>query len=161
MSEEINQVHIKTHDEWLKYYKNATKEQVIEDLTRDVQYFADAVKDIKDLQQKVEQLEKEVNEYHKGLFKIKKSTFDGRLLLKDVVKLEKENKILRENAEQNDKVVDKVNWENMLLKGKLKELKDRIMLKQLRLVNEETYNVLHSDLNELLEVLDREIKYEQ
>ena len=29
---------------------------------------------------------------------------------------EKENKILRENAENNDKVVDKVNWENQLLK---------------------------------------------
>ena len=66
MSEEINEVHIKTYDEWLKYYKNATKEQVIEDITRDVQYFADAVKDIKDLQQKVEQLEnirKEAIEY--------------------------------------------------------------------------------------------------
>lgn len=60
MSEEYG-VHIKNYDEWLKYYKNATKEQVIEDLTRDVQYFADSVKDIKDikdLQQKVEQLEK-------------------------------------------------------------------------------------------------------
>lgn len=78
-----------------------------------------------------------------------------------VEQLEKENKILKENAEHNDKVVDKVNWENMLLKGKLKDLKERIMLKQLRLVNEETYNILHSDLNELLEVLDEEIKYEQ
>ena len=57
MSEEIKEIHIKTYDEWLKYYENATKEQVIEDLTRDVKYFADAVKDIKDLQQKVEQLE--------------------------------------------------------------------------------------------------------
>ena len=28
----------------------------------------------------------------------------------------KENKILRENAEHNDKVVDKVNWENLKLK---------------------------------------------
>ena len=66
MSEEIKKVHIRTYDEWLKYYKNATKEQIIEDLTRDVQYFADAVKDIKDLQQKVEQLEnirKEAIEY--------------------------------------------------------------------------------------------------
>ena len=62
--------------------------------------------------------------------------------------LEKENKILRENAEHNDKVVDKVNWENMVLKGKLKDLKERIMLKQLRLANEETYNILNSDLNE-------------
>ena len=36
----------------------------------------------------------------------------------------KENKILRENAEHNDKVVDKVNWENMLLKKENKKLKD-------------------------------------
>ena len=36
----------------------------------------------------------------------------------------KENKILRENAEHNDKVVDKVNWENMLLKKENKQLKE-------------------------------------
>ena len=30
--------------------------------------------------------------------------------------LKKENKILRENAENNDKVVDKANWENLKLK---------------------------------------------
>ena len=57
MSEEIKEVHIKTYDEWLKYYKNATKEQVIEDLTQDVKYFADAVKDIKELQKKLQQKE--------------------------------------------------------------------------------------------------------
>ena len=37
--------------------------------------------------------------------------------------LEKENKILRENAEQNDKVVDKVNWENQKLKKQIDEYK--------------------------------------
>ena len=37
--------------------------------------------------------------------------------------LKKENKILRENAEHNDKVVDKVNWENLKLKNKLEEYK--------------------------------------
>ena len=36
----------------------------------------------------------------------------------ELMKLQQENKILRENAENNDKVVDKVNWENMLLKKK-------------------------------------------
>ena len=36
--------------------------------------------------------------------------------------LEKENKILRENAEHNDKVVDKVNWENLKLKEENKRL---------------------------------------
>ena len=34
--------------------------------------------------------------------------------------LKKENKILRENAENNDKVVDKVNWENLKLKNQQK-----------------------------------------
>ena len=35
----------------------------------------------------------------------------------------KENKILKENAENNDKVVDKVNWENQLLKKENEQLK--------------------------------------
>ena len=39
-------------------------------------------------------------------------------------KLEKENKILRENAEHNDKVVDKVNWENLKLKKQLEKYKE-------------------------------------
>lgn len=38
--------------------------------------------------------------------------------------LEQENKRLKENAEHNDKVVDKVNWENQLLKKENKQLKD-------------------------------------
>ena len=41
-----------------------------------------------------------------------------------IVKLQQENKILKENAENNDKVVDKVNWENMLLKKENEQLKD-------------------------------------
>ena len=39
-------------------------------------------------------------------------------------KLQQENKILKENAENNDKVVDKVNWENQLLKKENKQLKN-------------------------------------
>ena len=39
--------------------------------------------------------------------------------------LKKENKILRENAEHNDKVVDKVNWENQKLKKQLEENKHK------------------------------------
>ena len=34
--------------------------------------------------------------------------------------LQKENEILKENAQNNDKVVDKINWENQLLKTKIK-----------------------------------------
>ena len=40
--------------------------------------------------------------------------------------LQKENEILKENAENNDKVVDKINWENQLLKTKIKNAIDYI-----------------------------------
>ena len=44
--------------------------------------------------------------------------------------LKKENKILRENAEHNDKVVDKANWENQKLKKQLEEANEKILLLQ-------------------------------
>ena len=44
--------------------------------------------------------------------------------------LKKENKILRENAEHNDKVVDKVNWKNQELKKQIEEYK-RLSFKHL------------------------------
>ena len=47
---------------------------------------------------------------------IKLSKIDCKLLLSYIEQLEKENKILKENAEHNDKVVDKVNWEINILK---------------------------------------------
>ena len=40
--------------------------------------------------------------------------------------LQKENEILKENAKNNDKVVDKVNWENMLLKKENKQLQEEL-----------------------------------
>lgn len=46
--------------------------------------------------------------------------------LLEIKKLQQENKILKENAENNDKVVDKVNWEKQLLKKENKQLKERI-----------------------------------
>lgn len=39
--------------------------------------------------------------------------------------LQKENKQLKENAENNDKVVDNVNWENQLLKKENQKLKEQ------------------------------------
>ena len=42
---------------------------------------------------------------------------------KCIDELQQENKILKENAENNDKVIDKVNWENMLLKKENEQLK--------------------------------------
>ena len=40
--------------------------------------------------------------------------------------LQQENKILKENVEYNDKVVDKVNWENMLLKKENEQLQKEL-----------------------------------
>lgn len=51
---------------------------------------------------------------------------DQKILCKYIKQLQQENKILKENAENNDKVVDKVNWENMLLKKENKQLKNLI-----------------------------------
>ena len=45
--------------------------------------------------------------------------------------LKQENKILRENAEHNDKVVDKVNWENNLLQQRIDKALHRIQLLQM------------------------------
>lgn len=44
----------------------------------------------------------------------------------EIRKLQKESKILRDNAEHNGKVVDKVNWNNMLLKKENQELKKQL-----------------------------------
>ena len=46
-------------------------------------------------------------------------------LFNEMINWKKESKILRENVEHNDKVVDKVNWENMLLKKENKQLKQK------------------------------------
>ena len=65
--------------------------------------------------------------------------------------LEKENKILRENAENNDKVVDKVNWENEELKKQVEEYK-RIGFKHLN----DKCNKLENQQKEFIEYLENE-----
>lgn len=57
--------------------------------------------------------------------------------------LQQENKILRDNAEHNEKVVDKVNWEKQLLKKKNKQLKIQISAR------EEEYRELEGKYKEL------------
>ena len=63
----------------------------------------------------------------------KKSNMVIKELIDTIVQLQqenqeliKENKILRENAENNDKVVDKINWENQKLKEENKQLYNTI-----------------------------------
>lgn len=54
------------------------------------------------------------------------TTISALKIIETFNKLQKENKILKENAENNDKVVDKVNWENQLLKKENEQLKKRL-----------------------------------
>lgn len=69
--------------------------------------------------------EEAFDELINGFEYVKNLTKYGKENIKyHVQKLQQENKILKENAENNDKVVDKVNWENMLLKKENKQLKD-------------------------------------
>ena len=81
--------------------------------------------------------------------------------------LQEENKILKENAEHNDKVVDKVNWENMLLKKENKQLKDKLSKIETLIINHNRnigdiyykYNskILKSELKQrILEILYEE-----
>lgn len=68
---------------------------------------------------------------------------EQKILYKYIKQLQQENKILKENAENNDKVVDKVNWENQLLKKENKQLKDNwnYIKKMLKEVRQEKFNV--------------------
>ena len=65
--------------------------------------------------------------------------------------LRKENKILRENAEHNDKVVDKFNWENQKLKKQLEEYKRLCFV---HLINK--CNKLENQQKEFIEFLENE-----
>lgn len=62
-------------------------------------------------------------------------------------KLQQENKILKENAEHNNKVVDKVNWENRLLKKENQQLKEQLLVAQ---TNEETFRLEMEDITKTL-----------
>lgn len=77
-------------------------------------------------------------------------------------KLHEENKILRENAENNDKVVDKVNWENMLLKKENQELKEVINKATNWVVKYQTEwcqeDEVIRDLKEVLDILNEALE---
>ena len=53
----------------------------------------------------------------------------------EINKLQQENEILKENAENNDKVVDKINWDNELLKKENKKLKDKLSKLKALIIN--------------------------
>ena len=49
--------------------------------------------------------------------------------------LYEENEILKENAEKYDKVVNKINWDNELLKKENKKLKDKLSKVETLIIN--------------------------
>lgn len=78
--------------------------------------------------------------------------FGRTQFVREIMKLQKENKILRENAEHNDKVVDKVNWENQKLKKELEEYK-RLDFEHLN----DKCNKLENQQKEFIEYLEKTI----
>ena len=74
-------------------------------------------------------------------------------LFNEMSNWKEENKILRKNAENNDKVVDKVNWENMLLKKQLEDYK-KLGFKYLQDKN----NNLETQQKEFIEYMNKTIE---
>ena len=100
-----------------------------------------------------------ISKTQNGNIYVMSSLYDGSA---DVISLmleslQKENKILRKNAEHNDKVVDKVNWENRLLKEVSEEVREYILNHEL--VEEKDHYVLNG--NELLQILDKTMENKQ
>ena len=56
-----------------------------------------------------------------GMTLMRTEEYNNRM--KQIEELKEGNKILKENAENNDKVVDKINWENQLLKKEINKYK--------------------------------------
>ena len=85
-----------------------------------------------------------------------------------IEQLQQENKILKENAEHNDKVVDKVNWENQLLKKENKQLKDNWNMLKEHLKNRYdngtesiSYRQVFMEIREGMQVLEMQQKLEK
>ena len=97
-----------------------------------------------------------ISKTQNGNIYVMSSLYDGSA---DVISLmleslQKENKILRKNAEHNDKVVDKVNWENRLLKEVIEEVREYINSKVIS--NGEIIDQLRKiEVKELLQILDK------
>lgn len=92
----------------------------------------------------------------------------SKVVDKSYEQLQQENKILRENAEHNDKVVDKVNWENMLLKKENKQLKDNWNMLKEHLKNRYdngtesiSYRQVFMEIREAMQVLEIAQELEQ
>lgn len=81
---------------------------------------------------------------------------------KAIFKMLKENKILKENSYHNDKVVDKVNWENQLLRKQLEAINEQVDYLRSIERKEETIIDLQNEIvpyiNEYIAKLEKEQK---
>lgn len=84
-----------------------------------------------------------------------------KVTLKDMVlELQEEIEILKENAKNNDKVVDNVNWKNQLLKKENQELKKQLENNSKINVSDHKYASTCEDKVIILETQQKEfIKY--
>lgn len=71
----------------------------------------------------------------------------------EISKLQEENEILKDNAEHNAKAVDKINWENMLLKKENQELKSQLR-GTTHCFDEEEHNKLKEENQKLKKQVD-------
>ena len=107
---------------------------------------------------KVELYDEVVNEKNKQYIELtcrfRETCNDIKKKGKENERLNKENKILRENAEHNDKVVDKVNWENKRLSNIISELEKEIKWQRKICLSLNNYGVSVCDilLNKLQEL---------
>lgn len=95
-------------------------------------------------------MSKEIKELLFLLHNDKLTEAGKRKLEQEIERLTKENKILRENAEHNDKVVDKVNWENERLNNIINESAEEI-LKELEENNHLSFGVALAIRQKLLD----------
>ena len=114
--EDLVSLNYKAECDRLKQELNAQKEE-IKIMIKELVYSEDGITYMSDKQYSnyiniIEQLQKENKELKLELSGYRQAILND----KEMLGLKKENKILRENAENNDKVVDKINWENLKLK---------------------------------------------
>lgn len=79
---------------------------------------------------------------------------------KEIKHLQKENEILKENAEHNDKVVDKAKWNEMIYKSRIDKaieyIKENSVYKNKGYIDESIKTTKYFNLKTLLEILDKE-----
>ena len=110
----------RNYEDWLKYYENATKEQVIEDMMLDINSIKEKDKEIERLKEVIQRNDKEID----NLCKNQKKEIER---LNNIInELEKWCDIQFQIYKDLDKVQDsRISCQYLRMKDKLKELKEK------------------------------------